>query len=95
MKLEIISPEEILFSGEVVLVTLPGVSGGFSILPGHAPIISALEQGKLLYREPNNEDVELKIAGGFVEMKNNVVTVCIDGLAADIWKKTDEFWVHQ
>ncbi len=77
MKLEIISPEKILFSGEVELVTLPGTLGSFTILEGHAPIISSLKNGKLLYRV-NGNDFELIVNGGFIEMKNNTVSVCID-----------------
>jgi len=77
MKLEIISPEKTLFSGLVELVTLPGMAGRFTILSNHAPIISSLVAGVMVYRE-NGKDSELAIDGGFIEMKNNVVTVCID-----------------
>lgn len=81
MKLEIISPESLLFSGEVDLVTLPSVSGSFTILPKHAPILSALGKGKLIWQEKNKERTEWVIEGGFVEMKNDVISVCIDGIA--------------
>jgi ATP synthase, F1 epsilon subunit (delta in mitochondria) len=77
MKLEIISPEKTLFSGLVELVTLPGMAGRFTILSNHAPIISSLAAGVMVYRE-NGKDNELAIDGGFIEMKNNVVTVCVD-----------------
>ncbi len=77
MKLEIISPEKILFSGDVELVTLPGTSGSFTILEKHAPIISSLNKGILSYRI-NGKDIELEINGGFIEAKNNIVSVCIE-----------------
>jgi len=77
MKLELISPEKILFSGEVELVTLPGSLGSFTILPGHAAIISTLEKGKLIYRT-GGKDTEIKIESGFVEGKQNQITVCIE-----------------
>ncbi|MDR1763237.1 MAG: ATP synthase F1 subunit epsilon [Dysgonamonadaceae bacterium] len=77
MKLEIISPEKTLYSGEAELVTLPGASGSFTILKDHAPIISVLTKGKLLYRNAGG-DTELLIDGGFVEMKNNTIEVCVD-----------------
>ena len=77
MKLEIISPENIMYSGDAELVTLPGLKGAFTILERHAPIISSLTKGKVLYRK-NGKDHSLKINGGFVEMKNNVVTVCVE-----------------
>ena len=77
MKLEIISPEKTLFSGEVELVTLPGTAGKFTILNNHAPIISSLAAGMMVYRA-NGLDNELEIEGGVVELRNNSVTVCID-----------------
>ena len=79
MRLNIISPEKILFSGEVNSVTLPGTMGSFTILDNHAPIISSLQKGILSYscNEESNE-IELPIEGGFVEGKQNEVNVCID-----------------
>ncbi|NTW21313.1 MAG: hypothetical protein HGA42_17775, partial [Nostocales cyanobacterium W4_Combined_metabat2_030] len=47
MRLEIITPEQTLFSGEVSLVQLPGIDGSFEILNDHAPLISALAAGKI------------------------------------------------
>lgn len=80
MKIEIVSPEKTLFSGEVESVTLPGTKGKFTMLDRHAPIISSLEKGSLTYKEVGGKEDELSISGGFVEMNNNVVSVCIDGL---------------
>lgn len=77
MKLEIISPEKIIYSGQAELVTLPGLKGTFTILEKHAPIISSLTKGKLVYRK-NGKDYSCMINGGFIEMKNNIVTVCIE-----------------
>ena len=77
MKLEIISPEKKLYSGEVELITLPGLSGSFTILDKHAPIISILNKGMLTYRNVG-EDISIQIGSGFVEAKNNVITVCVD-----------------
>ncbi len=79
MKLEIISPEDTIFSGDVELVTLPGTLGSFTILPGHAAIISSLEKGKLVYRT-DGKDIEMNIAGGFIEGKKDMITVCVDGI---------------
>jgi F-type H+-transporting ATPase subunit epsilon len=77
MKLEIISPEKIIYTGEATSVTLPGMLGSFTILDRHAPIISALDKGQLTYRI-GIEAVEIAINGGFVEAKKNNVSVCID-----------------
>jgi len=77
MTLEIISPEKIIYSGNAELVTLPGASGSFTILDRHAPIISALDKGKVSYRA-GGKDEEVLTAGGFVEAKSNTVSVCIE-----------------
>lgn len=77
MKLEIITPEQIYFSGDVSLVTLPGTLGLFSVLENHAPIISSLTVGTLVYRA-GGVDVALNIEGGFAEMNHNQVTVCVE-----------------
>ena len=77
MTLDIISPEKILYKGPAELVTLPGLQGGFTILQRHAPIISGLDKGKLVYRNAGKE-VAIKIDGGFVEAKNDMVMICIE-----------------
>jgi F-type H+-transporting ATPase subunit epsilon len=77
MKLDIISPEKVLYSGTAESVMLPGLKGAFTILERHAPIISGLNKGNLMYRK-ENEAISLSIDGGFVEAKNNIVTVCVE-----------------
>ena len=49
LHLSIVSPEKSIFDGDVKIVTLPGMIGSFSILPGHAPIVSSLKAGTLSY----------------------------------------------
>ena len=49
MKLEIVSPDGILFEGEAERVSFPGIVGSFDILPHHAPLIAALRQGAIQY----------------------------------------------
>lgn len=77
MKLEIITPEQIIFSGEVSLVTVPGTKGRFTILEHHAPIISSLEKGVITYRVDGN-DVNVQSGGGFVEVNNNVISIAAE-----------------
>ena len=79
MKLEIITPEHIYFSGEVTSVTLPGTSGLFTVWENHAPFISSLKKGKLSYIADKNE-TELTVDGGFAEISKNTVTVCIESV---------------
>ena len=77
MKLEIITPEKLFFSGEVSLVSLPGIEGHFTLLEIHAPIISSVIKGKISYRNENGLS-EFYIENGVVECKQNQVTVCTE-----------------
>ena len=76
--MKIVSPERIEFDGEVKSVLVPGTLGQFQILVNHAPIISSLEKGKVVYDLPSGEKKELSIIGGFVEVQKNVVSVCVE-----------------
>lgn len=78
MKLEIITPEQIYFTGEVTSVTLPGTSGLFTVWENHAPLISSLKEGKISFLADNKEEKELNIEGGFAEVSKNIVTVCLE-----------------
>lgn len=76
MTLKIISAEDVLFEGDVTIVTLPGVMGLFTILNNHASLVSTLTAGDVVY-ESNGKTESLKIAGGIVDVDNNIVSVCI------------------
>lgn len=78
LELTIVSPEKELFNGKVKQITLPGTMGSFTILPQHAPIVSSLSKGKLLYVPVDDSVKELEIMGGFVEMNGDKVSVCIN-----------------
>ncbi len=77
LKLHILSPEGTLLEAEVDLVTLPGLLSPFTVLPGHAAIVTALEKGTVRYVEAGKETF-LPIEGGFAEVKDNAVTVCVE-----------------
>lgn len=77
LKLRIVSPERIVFVGDVDSVTVPGTSGEFQILPNHAPLISSLDSGRVLYDSAVGRQ-ELNIAGGFAEVQNNNVSLCVE-----------------
>lgn len=78
MKLEILTPDKKIFEGEVKSVTVPGTVGSFEILNDHAPIISTLDDGKIIIRNGGKEDVYL-VKGGVVEVLNNNVIVLAEG----------------
>ena len=75
MQLEIISPEQTIYSGEVSLVQLPGIDGSFEILNDHAPLISVLGPGKVKIQDAQNQLQYFNIKGGVVEVLQNKVLV--------------------
>ena len=78
LKLKIVSPERIEFEGEVESVLVPGTLGQFEILTNHAPIISSLDKGRVVYMLPGGKKKPLDICGGFVEVQKNIVSLCIE-----------------
>jgi len=75
MRLEIITPEQTLFAGEVSLVQLPGIDGSFEILNNHAPLISVLSTGKVKIQDSQKQFQYFEIKGGVVEVLFNKVLV--------------------
>jgi len=73
MKLEIITPDRSLFSGEVSLVQLPGIDGSFEILNDHAPLISVLARGRVKIQDSQKQLQYFDIKGGVVEVLHNKV----------------------
>ena len=77
MTLEIISANEVLFRGEAESVTLTGVLGSFTVLKNHAPLISVLNKGEIVYKDSSDSEKTIAINGGLVDVDNNVVAVSI------------------
>ena len=77
LTLRIVSPERVVFTGEVDSVLVPGTVGQFEILNDHAPIISTLVEGKVVYSVKGTKK-ELRIVGGFVEVKKKEVSLCVE-----------------
>ena len=75
MLLEIIAPNQELYSGEVDLVQVPGSKGSFEILRNHAPIISTLEQGRIKIVDQKGLTTFFEVDGGIIEVKNNKIIV--------------------
>ena len=74
MNLEIITPDKTCYEGEAELVQLPGIDGSFEILNNHAPLISALKQGKVKIKK-NGKDEFFDIKGGVIEVLDNKVLI--------------------
>ena len=75
MFLEVITPEEKVFAGDVKSVLLPGAEGSFQILNNHSPIVSTLKKGNVVVVDANNESKEIEVNGGVVEVNSNHIIV--------------------
>ena len=73
MKLEIITPSSTLYTGDVSLVQLPGIDGLFEILKSHAPLVSALKEGRVKVVDDQNETQYFDIRGGVVEVSHDKI----------------------
>jgi F-type H+-transporting ATPase subunit epsilon len=74
---DLVSPERLLFSGEVDRVDVPGSEGDFGVLAGHAPVVSLLRPGILTIIE-GGAPQRILVAGGFAEVGPNGLTVLAD-----------------
>ena len=77
MKVEIITPDSTIFTGDNVrLIQLPGIDGSFEVLNNHAPLISVLQKGRIkLLNKGEKEEHFFEIKGGVIEVLNNKVLV--------------------
>lgn len=76
MKVEIITPESVVFTGENIhLVQLPGIDGSFEVMSDHAPLISILKKGKVKIEIKGENPRFFDINGGVIEVLDNKVLV--------------------
>jgi F-type H+-transporting ATPase subunit epsilon len=73
-QLEIVTPEKKVVDTAAEEVQIPGKNGYLGILPGHAPLITELSVGEIIYRE-NSTEQRLAVAWGFAEVLPNKVTI--------------------
>ena len=77
IQLHIVSPEGTLVEQAVSAVTLPGTVAPFEVLKDHGAIISSLTKGDIVYVSGGKES-RLPIVEGFVEVRDNKVSVCVE-----------------
>lgn len=87
IRLEIITAERQVFSDDVDIVVAPGTEGQLGILPRHAPLMTALQPGEIMFRK-DGQPTYLAITGGFMEVMGNRVTILAD--AAEHSDEIDE-----
>ena len=79
IQVDVVSAEELIFSGPAEFVVLPGVVGELGILPGHAPLLTQIKPGAVRMKLPGAEAEEFVfVQGGFLEVQPQHVTVLAD-----------------
>lgn len=77
LRLEIITPEEVVYSEDVDLVTLPGVEGQLGIYPQHIRLMTQMEPGEMIVHK-NGQDSFLAVGEGLVEIRGDRVSIVTD-----------------
>lgn len=72
---ELVSPEKLLFSGEVESVVVPGSEGAFTVLKDHAPVMSTLKPGIVEIAESASKKARLFVRGGFADVAASGLTI--------------------
>jgi F-type H+-transporting ATPase subunit epsilon len=92
LKLEIITPDAVVYSEDVEMVTLPGVEGQLGILPQHIRLMTQMVPGEMIVRKSGHDDL-FAVGGGLIEITGERVSILTDlAIAAD---KIDEAKVEE
>jgi F-type H+-transporting ATPase subunit epsilon len=79
LHVDVVSAEQLIFSGEAEFVVLPGESGELGIYPKHTPLITRIKPGAVRIKVPGQaEDEFVFVAGGILEVQPDIVTVLAD-----------------
>lgn len=76
---ELVTPEQLVRSEDVYMVTVPGTEGEFGVLQGHAPLVSTLRDGELqVFATQGAAPTTIRVEGGFAEVNERGLTVLAD-----------------
>ena len=75
IQFELVAPENLIFTGDVELVVVPGSEGDFGVLPGHANIISTVRPGVVEIHEAGEVKERYIVAGGYAEVTAERCTI--------------------
>ena len=102
---DVVSAEELIFSGLAEFVVLPGEAGELGILPGHMPLMTRIKPGAVRVKMPDGKEELIFVAGGLLEVQPGLVTVLADtairgadldqAKAMDAKKKAEEAMVNR
>lgn len=78
IRVDVVSAEKSIFSGEAKFVALPGESGELGILRGHTPLITRIRPGSVRIEKADGDEEFVFVAGGYLEVQPDRVTVLAD-----------------
>ena len=84
-RLEIVTPNKVVFSGDVTSFSAPGVIGGFQVLRNHAPLLSNIAVGEVKLTDAGGIEFRFATSGGFVEVHENKLV-----MLAETAERSDE-----
>ena len=79
IKLEIVTPQGVIYEGDVKIATLCGKEGEFGVLPQHASLVSLLDAGVISATTASNKELVVAINGGYAKVDENKITCVVDG----------------
>ena len=80
LQLEIVTPEAVIYSEAVDMVTLPGSEGETGIYPNHVPLMTKVQAGELIAKKSGSEEI-LAVSEGFAEITGDHVSILTDNAA--------------
>ncbi|MBO8165558.1 MAG: F0F1 ATP synthase subunit epsilon [Brevibacillus sp.] len=87
MTLEVVTPERVVYSGEVKMVIARGVQGDLGILPNHMPLVTPLKIAPVRIKTEGDKETQIAVSGGFMEVRGDKVTVLAE--AAELPEQID------
>ncbi|MGQ9619565.1 MAG: ATP synthase F1 subunit epsilon [Bacteroidales bacterium] len=80
MKIEIITPDQKIYDGDIKSVRVPGRKGSFQVLKDHAPIVSTLDAGTVMIVDQAGNEIRYDISGGVIEVKMNKIILLAESV---------------
>ena len=78
--LSIVTPEKVYYEAEIKSLVVPGTEGYLGVLSNHAPLITALQPGKIEFRDADDKVELMAVSGGFLEVSNNRATLLAEAI---------------
>jgi len=82
MKLEIVTPDGVIFDDEIKQVTIPGSEGEFGVLAEHASLVSLLKAGVMVIETKESKEISVAVNGGYVKVGEEKTLCVVDGAVA-------------